>query len=498
MAATVTDLFCGAGGSSLGAEGAGATLRLAANHWRLAVETHAANFPGADHDCADVSQVDPRRYPATDVLLASPECTTHSLSASRRRHEPNLFDPGGDPATERSRATMWDVPRFAEFHRYRAVVVENVVEVRRWAPYQAWLESMRLLGYAHREVFLNSLVAHPTPQSRDRLYVVFWRAGARAPELELTAAAWCPVCRGDVSARQVWKDPARPAGKYRQQYLYRCPACRGVAWPYAWPAASAIDWSLPAPRIGERVRPLAPATLRRVRLGLERFGMAPVGDGPPSHERQERSLPALLPGGEAPGSVAADGNHHALVVPVHHGSAGPGAQPAALPWPTQTGRQEHALVVPLRANAHPVPAASCPVPAVCASGNHHGLVVPYRGRATATTTAEPLPTQDTRDRFALVIKHFSGGAEMAHGPTEPFGTVTTAGQQGVVEADSLPVTVEECGFRMLEPEEIQAAMAFPASYAVAGCKRDRVRQLGNAVTPPAMALLVSRVLEALT
>jgi len=27
----------------------------------------------------------------------------------------------------RSRATMWDVPRFAEHHRYRAVIVENVV-----------------------------------------------------------------------------------------------------------------------------------------------------------------------------------------------------------------------------------------------------------------------------------------------------------------------------------------------------------------------------------
>ena len=41
--------------------------------------THAANFPDTEHDCADVSQVDPRRYPTTDVLWASPECTNHSL-----------------------------------------------------------------------------------------------------------------------------------------------------------------------------------------------------------------------------------------------------------------------------------------------------------------------------------------------------------------------------------------------------------------------------------
>lgn len=37
MTLTVTDLFCGAGGSSIGAETAGAQLRMAANHWQLAV-----------------------------------------------------------------------------------------------------------------------------------------------------------------------------------------------------------------------------------------------------------------------------------------------------------------------------------------------------------------------------------------------------------------------------------------------------------------------------
>lgn len=42
---TVTDLFCGAGGSSIGAEKAGARLRMAANHWRMAIDTHNTNFP---------------------------------------------------------------------------------------------------------------------------------------------------------------------------------------------------------------------------------------------------------------------------------------------------------------------------------------------------------------------------------------------------------------------------------------------------------------------
>jgi len=55
--------------------------------------------------------------------------------------------------------------------------------------------------------------------------------------------------------------------------------------------------------------------------------------------------------------------------------------------------------------------------------------------------------------------------------------------------------VEDCGFRMLQPHEIQAAMAFPADYTVLGTKRERVKQLGNAVTPPAMSILMQRVME---
>ena len=51
---------------------------------------------------------------------------------------------------------------------------------------------------------------------------------------------------------------------------------------------------------------------------------------------------------------------------------------------------------------------------------------------------------------------------------------------------------------MLEPHEIQAAMAFLPDYEDLGNKRERVRQLGNAVTPPAARDLVAAVAEALT
>ena len=71
---TVTDLFCGAGGSSLGAEAVpGVQLVMAANHWSKAIDVHQQHFPHARHDCADLTQTDPRRYPRSTILIASPE-----------------------------------------------------------------------------------------------------------------------------------------------------------------------------------------------------------------------------------------------------------------------------------------------------------------------------------------------------------------------------------------------------------------------------------------
>jgi DNA (cytosine-5)-methyltransferase 1 len=50
---------------------------------------------------------------------------------------------------------------------------------------------------------------------------------------------------------------------------------------------------------------------------------------------------------------------------------------------------------------------------------------------------------------------------------------------------------------MLEPHEIQAAMAFPRENIVLGNRHEKVKQLGNAVTAPVMKLLMQRCLASL-
>lgn len=197
---TVTDQFCGAGGSSIGAEASGAQLVMALNHWKLAIETHATNFPNAGHDCTDISACDPRRYPSTDILLTSPECTNHSLAKGKKRKMQAQMELFGkvtiDPAEERSRATMWDVPRFAEFHDYRIIIVENVVDARHWRTWDAWLHAMHLLGYDHQIVYLNSQFAHVRPHPSHSL-----AAGDYAP----SPATGCMWCSGnEATAALIW------------------------------------------------------------------------------------------------------------------------------------------------------------------------------------------------------------------------------------------------------------------------------------------------------
>jgi DNA (cytosine-5)-methyltransferase 1 len=513
---TVTDQFCGAGGSSVGAELVGLKLRLAMNHWSRAIETHSSNFPNADHVCADISSTEPRRYPSTHVLITSPECTNHS-QAKTKKAMATLFSPNGAAEAERSRATMMDVPRFAEYHSYEIIVVENVVEVVRWAGFTPWIQYMSNLGYENQIVCLNSLVAHPTPQSRDRLYVVFWKRGNPRPNLQFCPRSWCPQCRIDVDGVQSFRRTDRHIGKYRQQYDYRCATCTGVVYPYAYPASSAIDWALPTQRIGDRIKPLAAATRRRVEVGLERFGQPAIiqAAGHTYEAPGSGYVRAWSVGDPIPAQTAT--LSHALALPAWLLSVARQDDMKRRPWsigdpfPTQTTQLELAIatafIAELRGGHSDARAVGDPLATVCASGQHHALVTPAfyvknygkseGAGAMAHSVQEPLGTVTSVDHHSVVTMPFltsyygTGGSSSV---AEPVPTVTTRDRHALVDSAH---SVDDCGFRMLEPHEIQAAMAFRADYRVTGNKREQVRQLGNAVTPPVMRMLLERCVETL-
>ncbi|MFG1815787.1 DNA cytosine methyltransferase [Kribbella sp. NPDC049174] len=500
------DFFCGAGGTTTGAKQVpGVHVVLAANHWRLAVDSHNTNHPTTDHDCADLSQVEPRRYPRTDGAWFSPECTNHSQAKGVKRNldrTPDLFgETLPDEAAERSRATMWDVVRFAEYHRYAAVIVENVVDAAKWVLWPSWRASLESLGYCLHVVYLNSMHAQaggrPAPQSRDRMYVVAHRNETRCPDLDrwTRPLAYCPGCDELVAAMQAWKNPDKVWGRYRAQYVWRCPrvSCRNAVVEPGWlPAASAIDWTLPGQRIGDKVRPLADKTMQRIAAALDRQARVGAPLVVPMEGRdgkQAMPVTAVL-------RTQTTRNESALLVPAG-GTWNDAATGVMDVMRTRTANESEALVVPLRAN-NTAKGVGQVFDTFAAAGNHHGLLMPYYGNATARSTDDPHGTFTTRDRYALVMRNNTArgdGAEMSTPIGEPLRTLTTAGHQSLLEY-STPA-VEDCLFRMLEPHEIAAGMAFTPGYVVLGNKREKVRQLGNAVTPPAARDLIAAVAEAL-
>lgn len=458
---TITDMFCGAGGGSIGAEMAGGISRIAINHSKRAIETHNTNFPNTDHILTDLHTADPRKYTATTILLASPECTNHALAKGKKRkgqqqlslfeEEPTLEQMLMKEAEDRSRCTMWTPPRWAEQHQYPVVILENVVDVHLWAPFDVWLQAWRSLDYEYEFVNLNSMFCHPTPQTRDRLYFVAWKKGIRKPDLKICPLAYCRHCGKDVPSVQSWKNPAKKIGKYNQQYVYRCPECAKQVTPYYHAAANAIEWSLPTQRIGDRPKPLTEKTMQRIAYGLQKFQFQ---DG--SHA----SVPPYL-------------------VNLEHSECRP-ARVDQQPFPTQTCYDATGLAVPPFILDHIAEyrprRITDPLSTVVAGGNHQSLIMPPGN--------------------SYLMTYYNNGALVPVQHATP--TVTTLERHALVVSEQRQPSVEDCGFRMLTPGEIKAVMAFPKDYIVTGNRREQVKQLGNAVTPPVVELLMKRVMASLS
>jgi DNA (cytosine-5)-methyltransferase 1 len=518
---TLADYFCGAGGSSSGAELVpGVRVRIAANHWDLAIQTHNANFPHADHDRSDIAAIDPRYHPSTDIGWFSPECTNWSVAKGvKQTYDGRPIqlafgeeddEPLPDEAAQRSRMLMQDVPRFTEVHRYRAVIVENVTDILKWEHLDVWLARMANMGYRHRTVVLNSAFAVAlgpgAPQLRDRVYFVFWRAKYAEPDFAkwTRPLAFCLRCGDDVQAVQVIKPGKRRALRYGQQYHYRCPrlACRGATvQPYALPAAAAIDWTIAGQRIGDRVKALQPKTIARIEAGLRRYArpvLTPAG-GTWNDTAQPVDQPMRARTTRENDGIACP----PLIVPME-GRDGKQARLVDVPMRAQTARAENALVIPLRNNGVAKQATEHPMLTFAAAGTHQALVMRNNNVKgdpgyLSTPVDEPIRSVTSAGHQSLIrwndmlMPYDSNGFRPVRLPLP---------SQTTVQGDALvgpAVAVDDCTFRMLEVAEIHRGMAFLDDYSLPyGSKRERVKLLGNAVTPPAARDLVAAVVEAIT
>jgi DNA (cytosine-5)-methyltransferase 1 len=283
---TATVQFSGAGGTSEGARQAGIHVEAAINHSEIAIASHEANHPNCTHYQQWIEEIDPDDTPDSDFLLTSPCCTNHSDSKGQKHY--HQFDLWGDivfdPLAEKSRNTMEDVVRFAKAKYnagkpYECIVVENVVEVAKWRKYRSWLASMTTLDipgldapiYEYQTLYWNTQF-FGVPQSRDRVYIMFWLRDLPAPDLEHRPAAFCKCCEREIQAVQSWKTLFK-WGRYCEQYVYVCPYCARDVVPFFTPVQSVLNLDDPGDPLFERTsgRILVQKTIHGIRKGIERF-----------------------------------------------------------------------------------------------------------------------------------------------------------------------------------------------------------------------------------
>jgi len=401
------DLFCGAGGTSTGLLRACHRLGrsvdlLAVNHWKEAMETHALNHTGVRHLHEDLGVVDPRHaVPGgrLDLLLASPECTSHSYSR------------GGRPISEQSRATAWHPLRWADQLRIDALVIENVPAFRSWGPtdrrgrqipsrrgetYRQYLDMLRAMGYTVDARVLNA-ADFGGATTRKRLFILALK-GPRAVRWPMASHA----PSGDL-----------PNGKL------------------PWRAArEIIDWSVPGKSIFQRSKPLARATRERILIGLAKFGgpeLAPYLVILRRHmdaKSVEEPVPALTANGQHVGLA------EPFLVNIAHGDnpAGSGrgnggrVRAVSEPMRTLTGSREHGLVEPFLVKYH---------------GNHQGK---DDGMKRSHGLEQPLPTVDGSNRFGLVEPFLvvNRTNNLPRSVDEPLAVLNTGHHMALVEPFILP------------------------------------------------------------
>jgi len=439
------DLFCGAGGTSSGLYHACHSLNrrldiVAVNHWETAIATHRANHPDARHICATLESVDPRKAVPSghlDILVASPECTHHSIAR------------GGKPVSDQLRASAWHIPRWLDLLRVDNLLIENVREFRDWGPtnahgkpiknrkgetYQSFLAALRSMNYTVEDRVLNA-ADYGDPTSRHRLFIMARRGNKKI--------VWPKASYAENTNLDFFDDDLRP---------YRT-------------AREIIDWNLSGESIFKRKKPLAAATIARIAAGLRKYG----GKNAEPFlvmlygSNNTRSIDRPVP------TITASGQHIGLCRPSpfivrYHGNH---------KGKNDAEQRTHELDKPL--------------PTLDTS-NRYALCEPFiaimKGQSKVRNIDAPLPTITTSPHVYLCepfIAKYYGCGEGVASIKEPLDTITTKDRFGLVEPCTDGEAIYDIKFRMLQPHELAAAMSFDKDYQFTGNKGDKIKQIGNAV-----------------
>ncbi|WP_431634502.1 DNA cytosine methyltransferase [Enterobacter ludwigii] len=279
MREIIVDNFAGGGGASTGIELAtGRSVDIAINHDPNAVAMHTTNHPDTLHYCESVYEVKPKIATAgRPVGLAwfSPDCRHFSKAK------------GAKPVEKAIRGLAWVVLRWGLDVKPRVMKLENVEEFKTWGPLLAG--EMRPDPARAGETFEAFIGMLTTGISADH------PALAECCEflnISLDSEEAARLVKGlgyIVEYRELRAcDFGAPTIRKRFFMVMRCDG-KPIVWPEPthgdpkspavkagklapWrTAAECIDWSIGAPSIFDRKKPLAENTMKRIARGIQRF-----------------------------------------------------------------------------------------------------------------------------------------------------------------------------------------------------------------------------------
>lgn len=355
----VIDLFAGAGGESCGIHAAfnagNEDIRLfAVNHWQVACETHALNFPADECICQDIQTVIPTNLvkpgESVELFWASPECTHFSTAR------------GGKPMDDQSRCTPFDIIRWLTMLDVKRVIIENVAEFETWGPLGKDCRPIKEQKGSFFSMFIGAI--------KNIGYTVDWRI--------CNAADYgAPTTRRRLFIQAVKKGSGKTIRWPERLYAEHPEDVNGDLFgtdlkPWI-PASSIIDWTIPCQPIDGRKRPLSPNTMKRIMNGIRRYW-------------GEAAEPFLVRynGG--------DRRYHSIHDPV----------------PTLDCSNRYGLVEPMfipQQSGGTVKPVSNPLPTIAGAGAIsivEPLVMEYYGNGQCQPVSKPLRTVTCKDRFALL------------------------------------------------------------------------------------------------
>ncbi len=155
-----------------------------------------------------------------------------------------------------------------------------------------------------------------------------------------------------------------------------------------------------------------------------------------------------------------------------------------------------------------------PLSAITTTGAHHAIITvpPFMAilKGSWSKDGERTMPQRTWDDVLTTLVNASQHAVITPPPSfimaeygsapvyteihEPLSGVNTHQRHELIITDAM---VDDCGFRMLSPNELKLAMSFPDSYVITGTKREQTKQIGDAVCANVAQAIIERCVASL-